>query len=218
MKVLLFDSGFGVIPFLNLVFKNHINNDYYIEMEEDFFPFGTKSYDEIINYAINKIALWNKEQYDQIYVICNTFGAILNDFLNVNKMKYHLIIDNNEETIKDKKCDILCTKITGHYFKKRGFNYIDGSHLVELIENEDIINLIKEIKNLTFNSESVILGCTHFTHIKFLLEKYHPLVRFKDNYSLLIDELINDENISIHYNQKAKKYINLFFSHTELTQ
>ncbi len=218
MKILLFDSGIGLIPSLNYLLKRNLKNDYYIEMEEKFFPFGNKNEIELANYIKNKIIEWEKEKFDQIYIVCNTMSVIIKQYISSLSTKIHLIIDLNIELVEKYNASIFGTKITCEYFNKLGINSVDGSHLVENIENRNISLLIREIKKLKFKTKYVVIGCTHFTHIIFLLKRYHPSTFFIDGYPLQFLSLNNDNKLSITLNDKAKKIINNnLFSHNLFT-
>lgn len=218
MKILLFDSGIGLIPSLKFLLKRHLKNDYHIEMEEKFFPFGNKNEIELANYIKNKIIEWEKEEFDQIYIVCNTMSVIMKQYISSLSAKIHLIIDINIKLVEKYNASIFGTKITCEYFKKLGINSINGSHLVESIENRNIPLLIKQIKQLNFKSKYVVIGCTHFTHIINLLKRYHPNITFIDGYPLQFISLKKGDALSITLNDKAKKIINNnLFSHNLFT-
>lgn len=214
MRILLFDSGIGLLPFYSYLLKNKIYNNYYLEMEEDYFPLGQKSHDWLLQYVQHKLAKWSHELYDEIYIICNTFSVLLKE---IDTKKYpfqiHTILDCNEKLIDDDTL-LIGTKITCEYFQKKGFQTIDFSHLVPLIEKNNIKQLIIEIKKYHFKNRKVILGCTHFTHILFLLKIINPECQFIDAYPLLATFITNNEGLTLQANKKAQFYFEkFFFSH-----
>lgn len=218
MKVLLFDSGFGLIPSLKWLLAGHIDNDYHIEMEDQLFPFGNKNETDLSLYIKDKLLRWNNQKYDRIYIVCNTISVIIKKFNLGLSSNIRLIIDINEAIVKQYNASIFGTKVTCSYFKNKGVDTIDGSHLVKNIENCDIELLIKQIKQLKFKNEYVVIGCTHFTHILFLLRRYHPYIKFIDSYSLQFQDLKSGNSLSITLNDKAHKIINNnLFSHNLFT-
>ena len=217
MKILLFDSGLGLIPSFNYLLKNKYNHDYYIEMEENFFPFGNKSEEDLVDFTILKLKKWEQENYDLIYIVCNTISVILKTKIAKISSKIRLILNINEILVDKYNSSVLGTKITCNYFKNKNKEVVDGSHLVRLIEERKIEKLILEIKKLEFKNHYVVLGCTHFSHILFLLKIYHPNITFIDGYHLLFLDLIKGSKLSCTFNNKAKNKTNLFFfSHNNL--
>lgn len=214
MRILLFDSGIGLLPFYAYLMKNNIYNDYYLEMEEDYFPLGQRSHDWLLQYVQKKLTKWSEDKYDEIYVICNTFSVLLKE---IDQKDYpfhiHTILDCNEQLIDDDTL-VIGTKITCEYFQKKGAMTIDFSFLVPLIESNNIPQLIIELKKYPFQNKKVILGCTHFTHILFLLKILNPDCQFIDAYPLLASFIDNNQCLTLQANKKAQFYFEkYFFSH-----
>ena len=55
MRIVIYDSGFGLIPFYQTLLQHKIYHTYFLEMEEEMFPLGEKSEKELIKYADKKI-------------------------------------------------------------------------------------------------------------------------------------------------------------------
>ncbi len=214
MRILLFDSGIGLLPFYSYLLKNKIYNNYYLEMEEDYFPLGQRTHDWLLQYVQHKLAKWSEEKYDEIYIICNTFSVLLKE-IDTNKYSFiiHTILECNEKII-DEETILIGTKVTCEYFQKKGYMTLDFSHLVPLIENNDITQLIIELKKYPLAKKKIILGCTHFTHILFLLKIINPHCQFIDAYPLLTTFITNNERLTLQVNNKAQFYFEkYFFSH-----
>lgn len=214
MRILLFDSGIGLLPFFAYLIKNNIYNEYYLEMEEHYFPLGQHSHDWLLEYVQMKLNKWCEEKYDEIYIICNTFSVLLKEIDQKDyPFRIHTILDCNEQLI-DNDTLLIGTKITCAYFQKKGVKTLDFSSLVPLIENNNIPQLVIELKKYSFKNKKVILGCTHFTHILFLLKILNPDCQFIDAYPLLASFIDNNQLLEIQTNKKAQFYFEkYFFSH-----
>ncbi len=215
MRILIYDSGIGMLPFYHLVLKKQKKNHYYLEMEDKLFPLGNHSRKELIAYAHERLEAWREAQYDHIFIVCNTFSAVISTMnLDNYPFKIHTILAYNQSLAMNHDAIVIATKATASYFHERGLIALDFSFLVPLIEKGQIEKIIHVLKGYSFPKRTIILGCTHFTHIRFLLEGLFPSHHFIDAYSLLAEEVPNDETYEEHANAKARFYLKKFgFSH-----
>lgn len=212
MKILLYDSGIGVIPFFLTLCKNQKYHDYIIEMEEDFFPLGEKKKEELEQYVREKLAKWEEQHIDVVYIICNTFSMIYHSLsLPIYSFAVYTILEENEKWIQP-TTGIIATDVTARYFAKKGYPTYPASYLVRSIEEEKIETLVFALKQLSFQEKSILLGCTHFTHIAFLFQKMFPQVTFIDGYRSLAMSVPSGTHFSLTLNHKAKKWWKKFIS------
>ena len=132
MKILLFDSGLGLIPSFNYLLKNKYYHDYYIEMEENFFPFGNKSEEDLVDFTILKLKKWEQENYDLIYIVCNTISVILKTKIAKISSKIRLILNINEILVDKYNSSVFGTTITCNYFKNKNKEVIDDGYLIKV--------------------------------------------------------------------------------------
>ncbi|MCH5180410.1 MAG: aspartate/glutamate racemase family protein [Erysipelotrichales bacterium] len=204
MKVMLYDTGVGLLPFLKSIIKKEKYNEYYLYMDEDVFPIGKKDEVFIINH-LKFILNYASKRFDQIVIACNTISSYLKC---IDTGKYNIeILSIFEDNIKllDNNTTFLATKGTLRNVKHQ--YVIDGSILPSLIENNQIKEIIEFINNLDFKTEKIILGCTHFPLIKFIFEDFHKNKTFISGEDELVEKIPNSGFISIDGNKKAKKYL-----------
>ncbi len=212
MKILLYDSGIGVIPFFFALCKNQKFHDYTIEMEEEFFPLGEKKQDELERYVRAKVEKWEQERVDVVYIICNTFSMIYRSLsFPPHSFAIYTILEENESFILP-TTGILATNATTQYFAKKGYHAYPASFLVRHIEEEKIDSLLLDIKQFSFQEKTILLGCTHFTHIAFLLHKIYPQITWIDGYTSLIKRVPEGNHFSLTLNHKAKMWWKKFES------
>ena len=204
MKVMLYDTGVGILPFLKCIFKQQKYNEYYLYMDEDVFPIGKKDEEFIINH-LNFILNYASKRFDIIVIACNTLSSYLR---YIDTTKYNIeIFSIFEENCKllDKNTTFLATlgtlKNVHHPF------VIDGSILPTLIEENNIKGIIDFINKLVFETDKVILGCTHFPLIKFIFEDFNKNNIFLSSEDKIVEKLPNSGYISLDGNKKAKKYL-----------
>ena len=83
MKICLYDSGLGVLPFIKLILRNNLANDYYIFLDQDNFPYGEKSEEELEDVLIKNLNEINKNKYDLIFILCNTMSFIYKKLFSI---------------------------------------------------------------------------------------------------------------------------------------
>ena len=167
MKIMLFDSGIGLIPFIKEIIYLNKNNEYYLFMDHEFFPYGNKNEKQLfkrLKYLLNKFETLN---IDYLYICCNTMSNIYLHHKIKTNYKIKTIFELNYQHLNNK--NILVTpSLKKYYFDDERFI---SCSLAPLIEKFDTRNIILEIKKLS-SSKKVILGCTHFPLIKYLFNHY----------------------------------------------
>ncbi len=211
MRIVIYDSGFGLIPFYQTLLQHKIYHTYFLEMEEEMFPLGEKSEKELIKYADKKIEEWKEKRVDHVFIVCNTFSLILKK-MNLSSLPFqlHLIIEETLALLKNKEVTIMGTKRTTCYFKKEGYSVINASKLVRYIEEKNIKDIIIWIKKQKIKTPYLLLGCTHFSHIAFLFSIYFPHLILLDSYLSFLSYVPKGNHLKVYMNRKAKKAIKSF--------
>lgn len=211
MRIVIYDSGFGLIPFYQTLLQHKIYHTYFLEMEEEMFPLGEKSEKELIKYADKKIEEWKEKRVDHVFIVCNTFSLILKK-MNLTSLPFqlHLIIVESLALLKNKDATIIGTKRTVTYLKKEGHTVINASKLVRFIEERNVEEIIKWIKKQKIKTPYLLLGCTHFSHIAFLFSIYFPHLILLDSYLSFLSYVPKGNHLKVYMNRKAKKVIKSF--------
>ena len=211
MRIVIYDSGFGLIPFYQTLLQHKIYHTYFLEMEEEMFPLGEKSEKELIKYADKKIEEWKEKRVDHVFIVCNTFSLILKK-MNLTSLPFqlHLIIEETLALLKNKDATIIGTKTTVTYLKKVGHTVINASKLVRFIEERNVKEIIKWIKKQKIKTPYLLLGCTHFSHIAFLFSIYFPHLILLDPYLSFLSDVPKGNHLKVYMNRKAKKAIKSF--------
>lgn len=202
MSIVLIDSGMGVLPFIKEILLQKKKNHYIIYLDEENFPYGNKDCKEIFLCYKNIIKKVKEFNADKIFIACNTLSTFKDDESILDILSYN--INHNKNSY------YVCTNHTALYLKSKGINsVIPMKNLAFYIENNDIKNIIKLLKETKFPS-SIILACTHYPLIKDLFIKYTKsevisyekeiVSSFEDKESLVID----------FYTNKKDKYKNYF--------
>ena len=168
MKILLLDSGKGIIPFIKEILKQNKNNEYYLFMDHEGFPYGDKDELYLVNrlkYLLNE---FNKLHIDLLLICCNTLSNIY--LRNRIKTNYQIktIFELNLANLHNNK--ILVTPSLKKFYIND--NRFIACNLASSIENDNLTLSIQELKRLTFIKDKLILGCTHYPLIKDLFYIY----------------------------------------------
>ena len=201
MKICLFDSGIGVIPFLKVILKKKIYNDYYLYIDDNNFPYGDKSDEELLKILKKVINYVEDNNFDYLFICCNTISRIFLNNQIESKVKVKTIL---EENIKDnKEFKLLCTPSLSNNID----NSINGNNLAEYITDSNIYKIIELINCI--KNEKIILACTHYHLIKDLLEVFK--VSYLSNEEQIFNDIESSKELNIYVKEKdyleIKKYI-----------
>ncbi|HPB34589.1 MAG TPA: aspartate/glutamate racemase family protein, partial [Caldisericia bacterium] len=83
-KIGIFDSGIGGLSVLKVIYEKFPNNIYLYIGDENYYPYGLKSKDEIIDRSEKLTNFLISKKVDLIIVACNTVSSIALDFLKKN--------------------------------------------------------------------------------------------------------------------------------------
>ena len=161
MKICLYDSGIGVIPFLKVILRKKIYNDYYLYIDDNNFPYGDKSDEELLKILKKVINYVEDNNFDYLFICCNTISRIFLNNQIESKVKVKTIL---EENIKDnKEFKLLCTPNLSNNIN----NSINGNNLAKYITDNNLykiiefINCIKKEKIIktSSNENDTVLDC-----------------------------------------------------------
>lgn len=186
-----FDSGIGGISVLNELRKiNPYVNSIYLGDNANF-PYGNKSHNELIPLIESNISFLLSKNVSAIGIACNTATAVIfkesPDILKLNRI-YNPISSVTKyinDNTKIKNVLIIgsqyttSSKIYESFIKhNKNLNIIESSEqlLIEYIEkskkgeiNTEILRIKKYL--LDMNIDTLVLGCTHYAHIKDIFKK-----------------------------------------------
>lgn len=202
-SIAIFDSGFGGTTVLKQLLRILPNENYIYVGDNANIPYGSKSKEEIINLTSKIVNFLIKQKSKIIVIACNTITASAYDIL---KEKYDTpiievisngVIDAVNDT-KNNNISIMATEFTVHsnaYIEKiRQYNkdikitQIACKDLCPMIEtdwnsHENRFEVLKSyLEKIDSNSDTLILGCTHYPIIiddikKLLNENHHNSIK-----------------------------------------
>lgn len=179
MKIGLMDSGIGGLSVLKSLLQNCPNHEYVYYGDTLHLPYGEKSREEIINYSNKIIEFLENENVDLIVIACGTASSH-KDGLKSSKKIIDIISPLKDKLDNYGKISIIATplSIKTNAFKNYIYaelNLIACPKLVPIIESNNYNNLdlvLKEYLESTYDSDALILGCTHYPIIKEDIKKY----------------------------------------------
>ena len=205
MKILLLDSGIGLIPFIKEIINQNKGNDYYFYMDHEFFPYGNKSKNFLKNRLKILLKKFEKLNIDLLLICCNTLSNIYLKHKYITPYKVKNIFSLNYKHLNNNS--ILVTPSLKKFYQK-DHRFISCS-LASKIENNDIYEIIQEIKSMKFNNK-VILGCTHYPLVKSIFKHYleNEVLSYED---IFINQLEGGKSIRFFARDYEKNIINKYF-------
>ena len=229
-----FDSGIGGITIWESVNRLLPNENTIYLADSNNSPYGTKSYDELINISKENVDFLINKKCKLIVVACNT--ATTNS-INFLRESYDLPFIGIEPAIKPAalntktgKIGVLATKGTlgSSLFEKTSNihgNKVEiieqhGIGLVELIEKgiysgSKIDSLLKEYLNpmIENNIDKLVLGCTHYPlikdSIKNIINESIEIIECSEAVALQTERILIKSNL---INSDAEKSEKLFYT------
>ena len=183
MRVGIFDSGIGGLTVLNCLIESYPNNEYIYFGDTLNLPYGTKSLEQLREYADKIINFLISKRVDIIVIAC---GTISSNLYKEIKEKYSIpIIDVLTPTVKYIKennlnnVGVFATPMT---IKSGALNSVVNNSIscplfVPLIESgkintkecdEAVIDYLKRLGDC----EYIILGCTHYPVLEKVINKH----------------------------------------------
>lgn len=199
-KIGIFDSGIGGLSVFKFIYKNFPNNIFIYIGDEDYYPYGLKSDDEIKNRSEKITNYLISLNVDLIIVACNTVSSVALEYL---KRKFDLpiigVIDGAvEKSIKVTKngmIGVISTPLTAktHIYKNKILSKNNKVNVYE-VGSQELVNIVenglinddptyeiakKSLEKIKF-VDTLILGCTHFPALEDLILKILPHVKIVD--------------------------------------
>ena len=216
MRIGIFDSGIGGINVLKELIKKYPNNEYIFYGDTLNLPYGSKTIEQLKEFASNIIDFLISNKVDLIIIACGTISSNCYSYL---KEKYNIpIYDIISPTIRYienssyKSIGVIATEKT---IESKIFEHNDKvkqvkatKNFVKIIEDGIIDNHEKkeielELDSFKNNIDALTLGCTHYPFISSIITNYLDVP--------VIDMgvcLTNELNLS----NEGGKQINLYFS------
>lgn len=220
MKCVLFiDSGIGGITTLCETIKHLPSLNFIYFADDQYAPYGNKSAIKLQN-RISKIIDMFIENINMVVLACNTATACTIDYI---RKKYNIPIVGTEPAINlannpNSKILLLATPatlsnkriitLTKNCLAKVKFlalpslaTLIDEYYLKEnKVAYKKIINLIKDISYISKQFSHIVLGCTHYVHLKRHFTEITNNCVLDGNYGVYkqINRLITKDNLSLY--------------------
>ena len=243
MKIAIIDSGIGGIDLLNKVINKFPNNEYIYLCDNLNVPYGIKTKDEVEELVFNILNYLEKKHINLLIVACNTMSCFIDKFRSNYSYPIYTILDYNVKIINEKyqyqKIAIIATSLTirseAYLYKTNNIDiqFINGSYLTKLIEEDNEYLIEKEInsliKQVNKDNKAILLGCTHYGLYKnkFISKCYSklfiegckeliydlPIKNFESKHKLELYMTKNDKN----YLELIRKHLNYAFTMHNVT-
>ena len=237
----IFDSGIGGISILEKL-KQLLPNENFIYLADNRnCPYGSKSKKEIISLSKKNCEKLIKLNCKIIIIACNT--STTNSIKKLRE-KIAIPIIGVEPGLKPaihytktKNIGILATKKTlgsELFFETLNQNRIDDIHIHEQIDYE-LVNLIEEgshskqnlykilekylVPMINKKIDCLLLGCTHYNHIKDIIEEIIPVdIKIVDTITPVNKRVLNILKSNNILNKSTKKRtIKIFYNGKKLS-
>lgn len=201
-KIAFLDSGVGGITVFEKLKKLLPNENYIYLGDLKNFPYGNKSYDELLEFTTKNFDFFKEQGVKAVVMACNTTSATVYEKLKdkYDSFRIYPIIQSTASVIAKlpiKKIGVFATEATiknGAYareLKKHNPDLqvfeIACPSWVKIVE-EKLQNEPASIEQVKFyldkmlenNPDKIILGCTHYPYLLEVLEKFAPRELFID--------------------------------------
>ena len=187
MKIGIFDSGFGGLSVLHEAYHQLPNEEYFFYADRKHVPYGTKTKEQIIEYAEEIAGFLIDKGIQALVVACNTATSVAIENL---RHKYSIPILGMEPAVKPavegtdgKKILVIATPVTVREDKlKNLLKKVDGEHRVDLLPLPGLVEfaekgifdgqavkeyMLQELSGYDLDDYcALVLGCTHFNYFK----------------------------------------------------
>ena len=176
MKIGIIDSGIGGLDILNKLINKYPNNEILYLCDNLNLPYGTKTKNEVIKLLKNILNYLEKEHINLLIVACNTMSCFIDEIRHLYSYPIYTILEYNVKLLnnkyQNKKVSIIATALTirseSYLYNTSNIDiqFINGSYLTKLIEDDNETFIDNEInsliKQVSKDSDIVLLGCTHY--------------------------------------------------------
>ena len=201
-KIGIFDSGLGGTTVLKEMIKSLPNEDYIYYGDNGNFPYGSgKTKNELQKLTERILDFFVKNNCKLVIVACNTASTAAIDYLR-EKFSLPIIgiveagVKIASKTTKNKNIAVISTKFTAesHGYKNKA-KMLDSElnvkeiaciEFAQMIESGwDTFDNRKELLNkylseIPKNTDTLVLGCTHYPLLKDAISKIYPDIKIVD--------------------------------------
>lgn len=225
----IFDSGVGGISVLRECIKLLPNENFIYFGDIINAPYGDKTVGELINLGINNVKFLLNHNCKAIVIACNTISSTAYSTL-LKKFDVPIVevivpaVEEAEKISVNKKVVVFATNatISSHIYEKKLKEYnfqniieIACPSFVPLIEEEaEKFKIIKAIKNDVKDikdSDTIILGCTHYPFILDEIREVFPhlnIINPAKRTAFNLEKLLNSNDML----SNRREYIRMYSS------
>ncbi len=195
MKIGMFDSGMGGLVLLHKALELYPSEEYIYYADLENVPYGEKTHEQILSYAVNASRFMADEGCDAIVVACNTATSVAIEEL---RKTFSIPVIGVEPAVKPAvtheghlKALVMATPVTVREAKLRELIIsLDAQsdvfllpmpELVKIAEREDFASdaaknyINRQLSGINLDEYSdLVLGCTHFNYFKDTLSEILP--------------------------------------------
>lgn len=195
MKIGMFDSGMGGLVLLHKAMQTYSAEEYIYYADLDNVPYGEKTNEQILSYALKASEFMEGKECDAIVVACNTATSVA---IKTLRNTFSIPIIGVEPAVKPAvthkghlKAIVMATPVTVREAKLHDLiTSLDAQddvtllampELVKIAEREDFASdaaknyILKQLSGVDFDEYSdLVLGCTHFNYFKDTLSEILP--------------------------------------------
>ena len=209
----IFDSGVGGLSVFSQLVQLLPDENYIYFGDTLNLPYGNKTKEELIKITQNIFDFFKSKKVKAVVMACNTTSALTYETLSPKyDFKIYPIVQIVAKEIAMsgyKKIGIFATQgtVSSHAYKKGIQKYSPNTQVFEIAcpewvnivekelqENEDSIKNIKMHLDemLTYNVDSIILGCTHYPYLLDVLQKLEPNEVYINPAKYFANYIVND--------------------------
>ncbi|XMB87039.1 aspartate/glutamate racemase family protein [Mycoplasmatota bacterium WC44] len=163
MKIGIIDSGIGGLTIFRKLIEYFPGHSFFYVADKEHFPYGEKTKNEIVDILEDIVDIFKR--MDLIVIACFTASSYVREVKTDKKIVTVIdVINDHLEKHNYKDVSIIGTKhsINSNLFKKPIKERINGQELINQIE----MNCVYDYDWLNdIDSESLIMGCTHFNYL-----------------------------------------------------
>jgi glutamate racemase len=193
MKIGIFDSGIGGLSVLHEAYHQLPDQDFIFFADVEHVPYGTKTPEEITEFAIGNTEFLISRGADAVVVACNTATSVA---IKELRRRFDIPILGMEPAVKPavegtegKRIMVIATPVTIREDKLKDLLHrVDEEHRVDLLAMPRLVEFaekeefdspeLKEYVRQQFSAfnkseySALVLGCTHFNYFKPAYREY----------------------------------------------
>lgn len=197
-----------MIPFIEEIIKQDKKHDYVVFIDHEYFPFGSKSEDQLLTILKTRLKQFETYHIDLLIMACNTMSSLLD---KCEVLPSYQIVDILSYNLKHCKDKVLLGTPLLHSRLYHRYPIVGIKDLAGAIEKSDIIQIIEIIKGLK-KRQDYILACTHYPLAKAIFTRYIDGKIFTYHQEL-IASLPQGKTLDFKADQVTKSIILKYFPH-----